>query len=82
MLYLSKKLRDAHIYFSPTISAGALLFWPAGIFFPVAMYLAAVRPRPAVRRFLKTLCGSLLFVSIAIVGASVHSLATKIFSSS
>lgn len=71
----------AHTNLPPTTFAGALLFWPAGIFFPVAMYLAAVRPRPAVRRLLKTLCGSLLFVSIAIVGASVHSLAAKIFSS-
>lgn len=59
---------------------GALLFWPAGIFFPVAMYIKAARPRALVRRGLKTLCAVLLIVSLAIVTASVHSLAVKMFS--
>lgn len=57
---------------------GALLFWPAGVYFPTTLYLRVTGQRGWQRGALLALTVLLFFVSLAVAGAAVHGLVSEV----
>ncbi|KAL6777626.1 hypothetical protein ACKKBG_A15000 [Auxenochlorella protothecoides x Auxenochlorella symbiontica] len=83
-------LRSAYVVLATALAAllpcfsqilgliGALLFWPAGVYFPITLYLQVTGRRGWQRCVLLTLTILLFFVSLAVAGAAVHGLVLEV----